>query len=189
MKKIIFIISIFCVLTFSSKGQGTLRTLTSLNVSDLSNYISANYKLKEKTLDTLCLYTTVFMKFKVAANGKIADLTLSEKTPDVIKKGLVKAIESSNGHWSNLDTDLEYFSKKTFVLPIVLFYGRGCEVGNGELEINISEERRAEEYRKLDNTARNANYAVMDILKFNGKYLSMLECVILSPLTMGATGY
>lgn len=189
MKKIIFNISIFCVLTFSSKAQGTLTTLTSLNVSDLSNYISANYKLKEMTLDTLCLYTTVFMKFKVAANGKIVELALSEKTPDVIKKGLEKAIESSNGHWSNVYTDLEYFSKKTFILPIVLFYGRGCEVGTGELEINISEERRAKEYRKLNNTARNANYAVMDILKSNGKYLNMLECVILSPLTMGASGH
>lgn len=189
MKKIFFIINICCALTFSSKAQGTLSRLTSSNVSDISNYISANYKLKEKTLDTLCLYTTVFMKFKVSENGKIVELVISEKAPEVIKKELRKAIESTNGHWNNIGDDLAYFSKKTFILPIVLFYGRGCEVGSGELEINISEEKRAKEYRKLDNTARNANYAVMDILKFNGKFLNTLECVILSPLTMGASGY
>jgi hypothetical protein len=181
MKKIIIIISIFCVLTFNSKAQGTLTTLTSLNVSDISNYISANYKLKEKTLDTLCLYTTVFMKFKVTANGKIAGLALSEKTPDVIKKGLEKAIESSNGHWSNIDTDLKYFSKNTFILPIVLFYGRGCVGGDGELSLTVP----VEDWRKIYKTMRSSNYAVLDILKFKDKYLDSFECVILAPFKLG----
>ena len=92
MKKIIFIISILCLLTSSSKAQGTLTALTSLNVSDIRTYISANYSLKEKNRDTLCLYTTVFIKFKVSSVGKINELSLSENIPDIIKNALEKAV-------------------------------------------------------------------------------------------------
>ncbi|MDQ0967801.1 hypothetical protein QFZ20_003204 [Flavobacterium sp. W4I14] len=181
MKKIIFIINIFCALTFSSKAQGTLSRLTSSNVSDISNYISANYKLKEKNLDTLCLYTTVFAKFKVSNSRQISDLSLSANIPDMIKLSLEKAIKSSNGHWSNLDIDLEYFSNRIFVLPIVISYGRGCAGGDGELSLTVP----VEDWRKIYNTARAANYAILDILKFNGKNLDKLECVLLAPLSLG----
>ncbi|PWS29784.1 hypothetical protein [Pedobacter paludis] len=187
MKKITsIIISIFCIIPFISNAQDKL---TSSNVYDVSSYVSDNFKLKDKTLDTLCLYTTVFIKFRISEKGNIDDLTLTERIPDVIKKALEKAIKSSDGHWSNLKTDIEYFANKSFILPVVLFYGKGCGEGNGELELNISDERRAREYRRLDNTVRSANYAVQDLLNSNGKSVNMLECVILSPLSIGAQGY
>jgi len=181
MKKIIFIISILCLLTSSSKAQGTLTALTSLNVSDIRTYISANYSLKEKNRDTLCLYTTVFIKFKVSSVGKINELSLSENIPDIIKNALEKAVKSSNSHWSTNKSDLEYFSKTTFILPVVLFYGKGCDGGGGELSLTVP----VENWRKIYNTMRTANYAVLDILKFKDKYLDSLECVMLAPLKLG----
>lgn len=174
-------LNIFCAIPIGLKAQDKLTQLTASNVSDIRNYISANYKLKEKNLDTLCLYTTVFAKFKVSNSRQISDLSLSANIPDMIKLSLEKAIKSSNGHWSNLNIDLEYFSNRIFILPIVISYGRGCAGGDGELSLTVP----VEDWRKIYNTVRAANYAIMDILKFNGKNLDKLECVMLAPLSFG----
>ncbi|RZL60465.1 MAG: hypothetical protein EOO93_13730, partial [Pedobacter sp.] len=158
--KIKFNLTIWLIATlpFISFAQRETPTLTSSNIEDVRNYVSNNYNLNEKTIDTLCLYTVVFIKFKVSEKGKIEELYLTEKTPPVIKAELEKAIKSTNGHWSEAAGDKAYFSGKAFMLPVVLFYGRGCGEGNGELETNITEEQRAREYRKLNSTTRNANY-------------------------------
>lgn len=181
MKFFYIIFNIFCIIPFVLKGQDKLPQLAKSNVSDIRTYISANYSLKEKNRDTLCLYTTVFLKFKVSSFGKINEFSLSENIPDIIKIALEKAMKSSNSHWSTKKSDLEYFSKNTFILPIVLFYGRGCDGGDGELSLTVP----VENWRKIYNTMRTANYAVLDILKFKEKSLDMLECVILAPLKIG----
>jgi len=183
------IISLITILPFFGLAQEQKTTLRSSNIEDVRNYVSNSYNLKQKALDTLCLYTVVFIKFKVSEKGKIEELYLTEKTPPVIKAELEKAIKSTNGHWSEAAGDKTYFSGKAFMLPVVLFYGKGCEEGNGELETNITEEQRAREYRKLNSTTRNANYAVQNILNFGGETKDSLECVMIAPISFGAGGY
>ena len=81
------------------------------------------------------------------------------------------------------------FREKRLWLPVVLFYGRGCEEGNGELETNITEEQRAREYRKLNSTTRDANYAVENILNFGGETKNYIECVMIASISFAASGY
>ena len=66
-KKIL--LALFIVSTAgSSFAQTKLPMLTFSKIENLKDYISYNYKLEADVLDTLCLYTTVFVKFNISRN-------------------------------------------------------------------------------------------------------------------------
>ncbi len=184
-KKIL--LALFIVSTAgSSFAQTKLPMLTFSKIENLKDYISYNYKLEADVLDTLCLYTTVFVKFNISQQGQVVDLRFTKGTPTFILRALKKAIESSNGHWE-IDKDEFHLCTTNFILPVVLFYGAGCKESEGVLGLStdVALEKKRRDYFKLDRTLRESNYAVLNILNFDdgGKYLDNLKCTILSPIS------
>lgn len=163
------------------------KLISRVNLSDITNYVSKGFKLKDKIIDTLCLYTTVFVKFSVGKHGSISNISYTSKTPEYIKGSLDSALRTSNGHWSTRASDQVFFSKKIFVLPVILYYGIGCTKGSGELDTITTKTNLVNEYNKIDNTLRNSNNAIRDILSIgNNRSPNTLECIIISPISLGA---
>lgn len=185
MKKIATIFVFLLLLAAGSYAQDKRPNLTFSNIDQVGAYVSDHFSIDEKIMDTLCLFTSVFVKFNVSEKGKISNLGFTIGTPAFITNALKKAIESTNGHWK-IDKSEKRLTTTTYILPVVLYYGLGCKEGTGGIDVNITPERRAREYVKLNNTALNSSYAVQNILDFDTGKANWLRCLILPPISFSA---
>ena len=186
MKIFSFIAIVFLLLVpRDGYSQEKHPALTFSSIDNIKDYVSDNFLIDNKILDTLCIFTTAFVRFSISEQGNISNFGVTTGTPKFIRDALEKAFQSTEGHWIIRKSE-KNLCKTIFILPVVLSYDMACREGNGALDLNITVERRSREYRKLDATARNSSYAVLNILDFDNQRVSQLQCRLLSPISFSA---
>lgn len=182
--------TIFCtcliMMAMFSYAQEHLPPLSVKSVADIKYYITKNYKVDERFIDTACINTVVVVKFKIK-NDRVDSLTFSYNAPVEIKKALKDAVLSTNGIWRSTALEKAKMKDNTYLLPVVFYYQLGCTPG-GQLLTSISADNKPDLSLILRQSAKDAplHSGLQNMLKFeDGSNYSNLNCVLISPLTIG----
>ena len=180
MKKSVLLLLINSIV-LCSFGQGVDKKLTLKNISDISLYITDNYKLEPEDLDTACINSVVFIRFKILPSNKISELAFSGGAPQFIIKALSKALLAAQVHIALTAGDKKVVGKKTFVLPVIYYYSGGCSVVAAPKDTT---KKISGEKELLDVIARQekTQNSVSHLLDFGDKSVDMLDCILLRPV-------
>lgn len=92
----------------------------------LSGYLSLHVSDNHKGLDTLCLRTCLFIKFRISKEGEITNISSNVGAPPVIAEGFKRALLSTNGRWSPHIVNGTPIDSPYFLLPIYIHL-RACK--------------------------------------------------------------
>ncbi len=153
------------------------KKLTLNNIDDLKLYFQDNFNPGEDYIAHACIKCAVFIKFSVLANGKVDSIDISKGAPAQIKEALKKAIIATNGFWE------KSLSGKTLLVPVLCLYQNGCTPG--VLDTFPKKAANLKEAFKPDIIKGRFILSVTDLLEFDSKNFSTLNCILTHPFTVG----
>lgn len=180
-------ITILLLLSATGLKAQSSKLLTNEQLSEhVSNDLNRYYKPDEETISHLCRRGVMFVRFRVNQNGNISDIGFSRDSAAVIQTALQHAVDSLQH-----DPDLIYYLKKTgkvVVQPFIYDYQLGCNLPKHSLTSTTAEENsyNASYYQVRDNMEHYGE-TLFDMLNFEGKKLSVIDCLLLNPIRVGAT--
>lgn len=183
IKKLIFFFSICTLYSIVAKSQVKLPELSLGKAQNVVLYIGKYYKPKSGFIDTSCINSMVFIKFKVSDKGSIDSLDISKNGPSALKEALKIAILNTNGLWKSTTNEKRLYKNKTFLLPVIFHYQSGCQINKKDL-VNVDKNGNltimyGHPYGKIDSSLNN-------FLDFENCRLITLDCILLTPITFSA---
>ncbi|OCX52040.1 hypothetical protein BEL04_11070 [Mucilaginibacter sp. PPCGB 2223] len=179
-----FLIAALLILNFRVRAQQN-DLFKQIN-THIENALDKYYKPDTDSVRKYCRIGTVFAKFEVNKEGAICNVAFSDRSPRFITDALTKAFDLFH-------RDVELISmlkkvSKPVMLPFLYYYKKGCNLPDGSLTTKKADtEKFWETYVKstadLDHTAET----VERMLRFDGKELFAIDCILLSPFTVAET--
>lgn len=155
-------------------AQNTSERTTYLKLEKLESHILSNFKLEQGYLDTACLNTAIYLKFKIIGN-RPASIEFTKTTPDAIKHAIEKILAPHKGSLYFLNGS--QYENKTIMIPMLFIYNSNCKA-SGKVSVDKNGELSG-----IDITPNTALIlAFRNIMVFDNQNASVLECTLLPPM-------
>lgn len=153
----------------------------------ISDCISKNYKPDSNVLKGTCRRACIFIKFSIDENEDLV-ASFSKDSSTFIKEGLTKAIAFLNQDHQLLLTLKR--SRKTVIQPFMYDYQYGCNLNKNAPLPNTREEgfKDLAKYYETRDKAEYYGETIYNMLNFDGKKSTSIECILLEPIRVSA-GY
>nr|WP_294943977.1 hypothetical protein [uncultured Mucilaginibacter sp.] len=181
----VFLARLFCI----SEASAQKHVLSKKQVMQhVQTGIEKNFHPDSLLLSKFCRSSCIFIKFNVDANGYIKNITFSKDSTSFIQNALevaVKSLQKDIGLMSALK-----HSRKTIIQPFIYEYQAGCNLGRSKDSFGSASQSENKPDRKSEAEvlfeANHINRALLDMLNFNGKPLTEIDCLLLTPMLVSS---